>query len=214
MLQETKTSICNKALSLCGEDPINSIEDDTSLQARSCRAHYDLVLHKVLEEGHWSFATVEENLQRIVYRAYSEEQKFVYAVPNNCALITKIYKKSDRKSMLSENDWDLRYIEDLGVTAIVCDHDNQDKSLEEDMSLVCEYVRVRNNFFGFPAKFLECLVAALAASICMDITKDIQKTQYLMQLYKMLKDEALRNNFNEDGEDKMHWVDPITNSRG
>lgn len=216
MLQETKTTICNKALSLCGEDPINSVQDDTNLQARSCRAHFDLALHKVLEEGHWPFVTVEEPLQKILAKEYSEEQKYLYSIPNNCAIITRVYKKYDRKNMMENADWDLRFIESLYKTVIVCDKNNVSDTEEADPNeeVICEYVRAVDNFASYPASFIETLSACLAYMICMDITKDTQKFTLLLQLYEKLRDSSLRRAYNEDGEDKMHWVDPITNSRG
>lgn len=216
MLTETKTTICNKALSFIGEEPINSVDDNSTRQARACKSFFNLALHKTLEEGHWSFVTVEEPLQKINYAEYSEEQKYVYAIPNNCALVTRIYKRYNRKNLMEQADWDFRFIEDLHKTVIVCNEDNVSSDGKEDKNeaLMCEYVISTENFSSYPAVFIESLVACLAYFICMDITKDTSKTQSMLQLYENLKQKALRKNFNEEGEDKMHWVDPITNSRG
>ena len=90
--RQTKTSICNKALDLIGEDNINSMDDETSLTARVCKRHFDDALSDTLEEGMWPTATVEEPLVRISDEEYSEEQKYVYAIPANCVLITRIFK--------------------------------------------------------------------------------------------------------------------------
>ena len=216
MLTENKTTICNKALSFIGEEPINSLEDNSTRQARACNAYFNLALHKVLEEGHWSFVTVEEPLQKINYAEYSEEQKYVYAIPNNATLITRIYKRYNRKNLMAKTDWDFRFIEDLHKTVIICNEDNVSSNGKEDKNeaLICEYVRFTENFSSYPAVFLESLIVCLAYLICMDITKDVSKTNSMMQLYETLQQKALRKNFNEDKEDQMHWVDPITNSRG
>ena len=216
MLTETKTTICNKALSFIGEEPINSVEDNSTRQARACKSFFNLALHKTLEEGHWSFMTVEEPLQKINYPEYSEEQKYVYGIPNNCALVTRIYKRYNRKNLMEQADWDFRFIEELKRTVIVCNRDNVDSfgTKSKDEEVICEYVRASENFSNYPAVFIESLVACLAYFICMDITKDTSKTSSMLQLYESLKQKALQKNFNEEGEDKMHWVDPITNSRG
>lgn len=216
MLTENKTTICNKALSFIGEEPINSLSDNSTRQARACNSYFDLALHKTLEEGHWSFMTVEEPLQKINYPEYSEEQKYVYAIPNNCALVTRIYKRYNRKNLMEQADWDFRFIEELKRTVIVCNRDNVDSfgTKSKDEEVICEYVRASENFSNYPAVFIESLVACLAYFICMDITKDASKTSSMLQLYERLKQKALQKNFNEEGEDKMHWVDPITNSRG
>ena len=216
MLTENKTTICNKALSFIGEEPINSVEDNSTRQARACKSFFNLALHKTLEEGHWSFMTVEEPLQKINYPEYSEEQKYVYAIPNNATLITRIYKRYNRKNLMAKTDWDFRFIEDLHKTVIICNEDNVSSDGKEDKNeaLICEYVRFTENFSSYPAVFLESLIVCLAYLICMDITKDVSKTNSMMQLYETLQQKALRKNFNEDKEDQMHWVDPITNSRG
>lgn len=216
MLTENKTTLSNKALSFIGEEQIKNINDTSSRQARACNSYFDLALNKVLEEGHWSFATVEEPLQKLNISKYSEEQQYVYAIPNNCAIITRIYKRYNRKNMMEQADWDFRFIEEINSTVIICDRNNVDNldNPSKDEEVVCEYVRVVNNFHNFPAKFFECFILCLAYFICMDITKDVQKTANMLQLYEKTRDEALRRSYNEEGEDKMHWVDPITNSRG
>jgi len=35
----------------------------------------------------------------------------------------------------------------------------------------------------------------------------------MQQLYTQLKEDALMSKLNEEGQDKMFWVDPITASR-
>ena len=194
MLTENKTTICNKALSFIGEEPINSVEDNSTRQARACKSFFNLALHKTLEEGHWSFVTVEEPLQKINYPEYSEEQKYVYAIPNNCALVTRIYKRYNRKNLMEQADWDFRFIEELKRTVIVCNRDNVDSfgTKSKDEEVICEYVRASENFSNYPAVFIESLVACLAYFICMDITKDTSKTSSMLQLYESLKQKALQ----------------------
>lgn len=214
MLTENITTICNKALALIGESPINSYKDDESLAGRVCRDWFDLTYHKVLEEGQWPFTTTEEPLQKVNHKDYSEEQKYLYAIPNNCALVLRVYKKYNRKNMMSDTDWDIRYIEDLSTSCIICNYDNKNEENDPNEELIIEYVRVVKNMSVFSAKFFECLIAALALNICMSITKDFSKYNNIFKLYQTLKDESLRNILNQEGQDKMHWVDPITNSRG
>lgn len=212
MLRENKTSICNKALSLLGESGINSIDDNTVLQARVCKQYFDLALHTVLESGCWSHVTAEEKLEKVLFKNYSEEQKYVYAIPKDCALIIGVYERYDRKHLPHKLDWDLRYIGELNDTFIVCDGDSSKKEPTDDVMI--EYVKIANNYSAYSALFINTLVACLAHMICMDITKDTQKMNIMLQLYQLNEQKALQKSLNEDGQDRMIWTDPITASRG
>lgn len=228
-MAETKTTICNRALSLCGEDPINSIDDNSDKAARVCKLHFDTTFRKVLEEGQWPEFSCEEPLEKVEYPYYSEQQKYVYKIPEKCQKIIRIYKAYNRKNMPTPEDWDFRYIPALKGKYIVCNSDNttdnpdfvitDDTTKQEVLDskqnqLICEYVRLIEDFSFVSAKFIEALSAALAAAICMDITKNEQRFQTLTGLYTQLKGDALMNKLNEEGEDKMIWQDPITASRG
>ena len=228
-MAETKTTICNRALSLCGEDPINSIDDNSDKAARVCKLHFDTTFRKVLEEGQWPEFSCEEPLEKVEYPYYSEQQKYVYKIPEKCQKIIRIYKAYNRKNMPTPEDWDFRYIPALKGKYIVCNADNttdnpdfvitDDTTKQEVLDskqnqLICEYVRLIEDFSFVSAKFIEALSAALAAAICMDITKNEQRFQSLTGLYTQLKEDALMNKLNEEGEDKMIWQDPITASRG
>ena len=201
---ETQTTICNKALNLIGEEGINSINDN-SLQAVACKNNYDLALATVLEEGKWTFATVECALVKVDTDEYSEEQKYVYSMPANCVLISRVYNKHDRKQEPNKLDWDIRYIPSSNKKYIVCDSD-------EDVRV--EYVYSNTNINTYPASFINTLVARLAFQICMYVTKDLEKTNAMLQLYQSTMADSMRKNYNEDGEDKMHWKSFLTSSRG
>lgn len=225
------------------------MDDKTTLQARVCKENYDLSLHAVLESGQWPFATVEASLKQLKYEPYSIQQKFVYEIPNDCALILSITKRWSRKQMRRGMDWDLRYIPDLNKTCIICNLDNKvypseaeqpplpdlDNNLDpvwpegavnsveppvnepiglEPEDIMIEYIADNGNTSSYTALFVKCVVAQLAADICMPITHDMNKYQMLLQLANATQQKALVNALNEDGKDKMFWIDPITNSRG
>lgn len=203
--RQTKTSICNKALDLIGEDNINSMEDESSLTGRVCRRHFDDALQSVLEEGMWPIATVEEPLAKISTKEYSEEQKYVYAIPANCALIIRIFRKEQRKEAKQfHNDWDIRFIPSKSNTYIISD-------IEEDAYI--EYVRISDSMHIFPTSFIDCLVADLASRICTPLKKDLQSAIQMKQYAEALKSKAKMKAYNEDGQQKLNWVDPITSSR-
>lgn len=203
--RQTKTSICNKALDLIGEDNINSMDDETSLTARVCKRHFDDALSATLEEGMWPTATVEEPLVRIYDEEYSEEQKYVYAIPANCVLVTRIFRKEQRKEAKQyHNDWDIRYIPSKLNTYII-------SNIEKDGYI--EYVRITDNMRIFPTTFVDCLVADLASRICTPLKKDLQSAIQMKQYAEALKSKARMKAYNEDGKQKLNWVDPLTSSR-
>lgn len=204
-MTETKTSICNRALDLIGEANINSYENDTSAVARICRNHFDIVFNMLLESGQWSKTITEEKLTRIdIPERYKEEYKFAYSIPAKCVFIIKVYVPELRSFKKDGNNWDLRYIPEINSNVIISDSDK----------LNIEYVRNVEDVTMFPAKFLNALSAGLAHKICMPITKDLNKTNIMLQYYQMAYKEALLFSLNETGQDKEFGNSPITNSRG
>lgn len=219
LLQETKTSICNKALALLGEQPINSIEDETNMQARVCRLQYDMAIQSVLEGGKWPFATVEEPIRRIEALPLAKEQKYIYQIPNNCVLIVDLKRRYDRKHMRRKLDWDIRFDQELGYPVIICNglsktSEEIESDINQDEQILIEYICDTGKAGSYPAMFVRCVSAQLAADICMPITHDVQKFTSFTQYAAQLKEQALMNVLNEDGQDRVHWVDPITASRG
>lgn len=219
MLQETQTSICNKALALLGEDQINSIDDTSTKAARFCKQFYNLALRSVLEQGKWTFATIEEPVQRIDLPAYSKEQAYVYQIPANAAVIVGLTKRWDRKKMRKNIDWDVRYIPEIKERAIICNQlsktdEEIEQLIDQDEQILIEYISDTKTTTSYTAMFVRCLVAQLAVDLTMPLTHDQQKLAAMMQLADSLRQQALMQSLNEDGQDKEHWIDPITASRG
>ena len=219
LLTETKTSICNKALALLGEEPINSLDDTSTKAARICKQFYDLSLRTVLEQGKWPFATIEEPVQRIDLPEYSEQQKYIYGIPVKSARILGLFQRWQRKRMQRGIDWDIRYIPELKEKAIICNRLSEtnseiEKDIDQDDQILIEYIAETEETSSYTAMFVRYLVAQLAADICMPITHDSQKYAAMMQLADSLREQALMQVLNEDGQDKVHWVDPLTASRG
>ena len=217
-LNEDKTSICNKALALLGEEPINSVDDNTTKAARVCKQFYDLALQSVLSEGKWPFATVEEPVIKLDLPDYTKEQKYIYAIPEGCVLIVGLTKRFNRKSMRKGIDWDIRYIPEIKNSAIICNLNSKANledvaDIDQDEQILIEYIKCTNESRTYPAAFVRCLAAQLAADMCMPITHDSQRFAAMEQLAAQRKSQALQQALNEDGQDKVCWVDPLTASR-
>lgn len=221
MAQETKTTICNKALLLIGEEPINSYDEDNTLAGRVCRVHFDSVFRSVLESGHWTDVTTVEMLvpislperqalgqlesqENLVEGQYGPKKRY-YSIPADCATIIDVYPAGRENFRRSPVIWNIRYMPKLGNKYIETTY---------DMPMTIEYIKEIKNMDLFSSKFADCLYTSLAAAICMPLTKDMQKTQAIMQYAAGVKADALRDNLNEDGEDKQIYVPDSIIARG
>lgn len=174
-----------------------------------------------MERGQWSFATVEAPVQRIDIEKYTKEQKFVYRIPTDCALVVSLSKRLNRNSMHKHINWDIRYIPELKAQAIICnansykmDNGEETEVIYEDDQILMEYIVDNSMVNTYSAAFIRCVTAQLAADICMPVTHDPQRFSAMMQLAQMEEQKALQQSLNEDGQDKRRWIDPLTASRG
>lgn len=219
-LKETQTSLCNKALALLGEDLITDIDDKTTKAARTCKQFFQLSLRTVLSEGKWPFATKEAEAELVEnLDAYAKEQQYIYAIPCDCALIVRVYTRDNRKNLNKNLDWDIRYIPEMQDSAIICNFmtrtDSEIKEpIDQDEQVIIEYISDKVCTAAYSTSFIRCLVAQLAFDMCMPITHDQQRFGNMMQYLAQVKSQSLQQALNEDGQDKMHWIDPITRSRG
>lgn len=212
-MKETITTICNKALSLIGEEPISSYENDTSLAGRVCRSHFNLVMESLLEEGFWTFPTVETKLKKVTKEEDGQSvdlkyhEFYLYEIPEHCVLVNSIYGKGQRHNENHPIEWDIRYIPEVTKRYIICPINS------DDNELFCEYLFSPENLEIYSATFLKALVDGMAYSICMEITKDLQKTQFMLQLYEKDKADALRKCLNEDLSEH-EYTSPFISCRG
>lgn len=187
--------------------------------ARVCKQFYELALRTVLEQGKWPFATLEEPVERIDLPAYTKEQQYIYRIPAKAALVIGLTKRWNRKKMRKHIDWDVRYIPEIKERAIICNilsetSEEIEKEIDQDEQILMEYVSQTSETDSYTALFVRCVAAQLAADLAMPITHDANKFGTMMQLADTLRTQALMQTLNEDGQDKEHWVDPITASRG
>lgn len=157
-------------------------------------------------------------VQRITAPDYDQEQKYIYAIPDDCALIVSLTPRFSRKQMRKGIDWDIRYIPSLKRDAVICNLESitdpeVEKETEQQEQIIMEYVSDNGEEASYKGMFIKYLVAQLAADICMPITHDQQRFVAMLQYAMQMRQQALQNALNEDGKDKMHWVDPITSSR-
>lgn len=195
------------------------MDDNSTKAARLCNQFYELSLRSVLEQGKWTFATIEEPVQRLDLPAYSKEQQYVYQIPPNAAVIVGLTQRWNRKKMRKNIDWDIRYIPEIKERAIICNQlsrtdEEIENNIDQDEQILIEYISDTKTTTSYTAMFVRCLVTQLAADLAMPLTHDQQRFVAMMELSNSLRQQALMQSLNEDGQDKEQWMDPITASRG
>ena len=85
--------ICNKALSLIGQEAIVSL-DDTTPQAYACRTHWAGVRDEVLRGHPWNCATKRALLGRLV-NAPAFEYSYYFQLPSDCLMVKELFPKQE-----------------------------------------------------------------------------------------------------------------------
>lgn len=91
----SETSICNQALSWLGEDPINSL-DDQSTTAEWMRNNYPFLRDAVLEERMWRFALVRDMSETVEKDGWG--QMYKHSIPHNWIQVFRVYKDVSGRS--------------------------------------------------------------------------------------------------------------------
>lgn len=85
--------ICNKALSLLGQEAIVSL-DDESPQAYACRTHWPLLRDEVLRGHKWNCATKRASLGRLI-QTPAFEYSYYFQLPSDYLMVTEVFPKQE-----------------------------------------------------------------------------------------------------------------------
>lgn len=85
--------ICNKALSLLGQEAIVSLDDD-SPQAFACRLHWPLLRDEILRGHKWNCAAGRANLGRLV-QTPAFGFKYYFQLPADCLMVKELVPAQD-----------------------------------------------------------------------------------------------------------------------
>lgn len=159
----SKTSLVNKALTLCGAAPITNITDDTN-NARIANRVYDISRKSILSECKWNFATTRVTLalsaDSLAWTHLRED--FVYVRP---ATIITIFGTSDRDAAWrEEGDHIISDTQNLGLK-FVYDHDDPAK---------------------YPALFADAFIIKLCADISYMIINSKTKAEGFLAAYEKI----------------------------
>lgn len=151
-------SICNQALSHCGQDEIVSIENSYQNLAVQCRIHYDECRRKLLASSTWNFAK-----KRVSLPALTEKPAWGYK--------NQFQKPADYIQIIREENRNTEYMVESGL--ILCDNDIFNML----------YVYDNKDTLSYPPEYVECLAYYLASKICFPLTANEGRAGALEQRF-------------------------------
>lgn len=177
----SKTEICNLAVSWLGGNRITSVEHDDTLEARLCRANYEMSRTSVLEEREWTFAA-----KRIELTPMADEPSFgfrnKFMLPSHLLRVIGVYNINDKNVQQPET---ITYL--VEGNTILCN--------EEVIHV--KYISDEINTALFSSLFNQALAAHIASNICTALTENVtlQSNMYMLyedKLYRASSSDALQ----------------------
>jgi len=157
----SKSSLANKALTLCGASPIVNLTDDTN-NARIVNRVYEISRRSILVECRWTFATTRTTLSLSADTmpwSYQDEA-YVYVRPADAL---RIFDVSDEYAEWREEvDYIISDTANLGIS-YVYDHDNPSK---------------------YPAMFTDAFIDKLCSDISFMILNSATKAEAFLEKYE------------------------------
>jgi len=156
-----EVQICQKALSLLGADPIQSLDEESD-RSKTCNLIYPDLKESSLAETHWNFATKKRELNRLDDPPPSEYE-YQYDLPNDMVTgPTKVFDCENAKDPIQK--WEIA----------------NNVLMTNRKTIFIDYVaNVPEN--RFPAYFTRFLYNALAAEIARAITDQTEMAQFYKQ---------------------------------
>ncbi|MCL2672916.1 MAG: hypothetical protein FWF01_00830 [Alphaproteobacteria bacterium] len=177
----SEITICSRALVKLGAQPITSFRESSAEASVSCTL-YPQVRDGLLSSYPWSFATFQTVLPRLASVPISEF-KHSYLLPPDFLRVVSA-GSGQRASGL-----DYRIVEDRM-------HTNSQR-------VVLTYIgRPQENIM--PAFFVQALVASLAAELCLPITDNSSKAEFLM---KVADEEVRKARFADSSQATPQRID-------
>lgn len=168
----SKTSLCNKALTIVGAAPITNITDDTN-NARILNRVYEIARRSILSECCWSFAATRATLTLSADTmpwSYDEEA-YVYVRPST---VIRIFDVSDPYAQWREEG---------------------DYIISDTNSLGIKYVYDLDDPSKYSASFTEAFIDKLCSDICFMILNSATKAEgYLAKYEKVSLPKAKSEN--------------------
>lgn len=89
--QQTKIGLISKSLILCGEKPLNSLEDDR-YGATVGSNLFELFFENEIQTGSWRFAFKKRSLNRLVDTPVNQF-RYAYQIPSDCLIPSHVWPR-------------------------------------------------------------------------------------------------------------------------
>lgn len=158
----SEIDICNMALDFCNCRNITSLEEDTK-ESRKCSAWYDIVRKSLLTNLNASFAIKRAKLVEDANYVEVFGYKKAYSLPR------------DVLQVLNIND-------PLGDELYQIEADNRLYCNDDIKDVYIRYLADIKDVTKFDSDFVELLALKLAEKICVSLTEDEAKSNWIKQL--------------------------------
>jgi len=191
----TKTSICNIALTECGEPSVINIDNDQSTRAELCRVNYEVILGSVLSDRQWTFAierTQLAPLTTVPAFQYSNE----FAVPADAARVYWVNNRNEDPRANNTFQWERQ----------------QNRILCNANVIYIKYLRKNIPEQQFPANFQLAVAKRLAHQICLPLTKNRKLKEDLYNEYLGVLSDAFATDGTQ-GKNEVIQSSKLTGAR-
>lgn len=160
-MAESNKDICNMALDYCNIRNITSMDEKTK-EAKKCKQWYDLVRRSLLTNLNASFsikrAPLAEFTDYVPVYGYGK----AYVLPRDLLQVLNLGNPLDDRLYQIEGEY------------FYCD--------ESIKNVNIRYIADITDVTKFDSDFCDCFALKLAEKICLPLTEDEQKTQFIKQL--------------------------------
>jgi hypothetical protein len=165
----TKTEIANNALNRIGSPEINDIDTDTSVEATTCKRHFDSSRKAYLRDADPGFAR-KTNALALLSDETDDKYTYVYAYPSNCMKAREIYNSANTTDQIEF---------DKGTNAA----GNSKTIVTNQENAVLIYTRDITILSVFEQDDLDALSLSLALRIVMKLKRDRQMYNDILSEY-------------------------------
>ena len=181
-----KLTVCNMALSIIGQPPIESITE-VSEQARRCSQFYEHDRRLVLRRYPWPWATRRVALTQL--EESPKDYRYAYRYPSDCVCVRQLYATDEDGNLFPFPDFlQYRIASDDDGAVLYCNAS----------SVVAEYTADIQDNDLMDEQFREVLSWKLASSIASKLTSDARIASAATAEYERLYREAIANATNEE----------------
>ena len=185
-MAKSKAEICNLAVSWLGGQHIFSIEDDQSMEARLCRANYDMSRTALLEEREWTFA-IERRLLTPLVETPLFEFNYAFQIPSDSQKILGVYHTKNSYGKL-----------------IPVKHRVEGNVIYADIQQVfIRYTIDLTNTKRFSALFDQALAAHIATNIAVALTENAGMQEQMATLYEIKLEKAISSDSLQGSNEKL-----------